>query len=122
MKRLSAFLRSIGANRIGIGKVRSERCFELRAWVFLRQLPHLSLSGCLLIFADTYPNPLNLLRVQVHTPFIRQKTDEWKHVKDTRSTSTALGIDYVDIKVDASAKPPLRFTFLLLKDKNWGTH
>jgi hypothetical protein len=65
-------------------------------------------------------SPGTLLRVQADTPFILNWTDdEWKHVTDTRSTSTALGIDYVDIKVDASAKAPLRFTFFGLKDRRW---
>ena len=45
-------------------------------------------------------------------------------MEDTRSTSAALGIDYIDIKVDdikvdAGEKAPLRFTFFRLKDKRW---
>ena len=64
--------------------------------------------------------PGTLLRVQADTPFtLRWTDDEWKHVKDTPSTSTALGIDYVDITVDAGAKAALRFTFFWSKENRW---
>ena len=64
--------------------------------------------------------PGTLLRIQADTPFMLHWTDdEWKQVKDTPSTATALGIDYVDIKVDANAKAPLRFTFFWLKESRW---
>jgi glucoamylase len=64
--------------------------------------------------------PGTLLRVQAQAPFtLRWTDDEWKHVKDTPSTSTALGIDYVDITVDASAKASLRFTFFWSKENRW---
>ena len=53
-----------------------------------------------------------LLRVQASSPFVLHwSDDEWKTVKDTASTPTAVGVEYVDIEVAASQTAPLWFTF-----------
>ena len=45
--------------------------------------------------------------------------DEWNTPRDTGSTPTALGVEYVDIHVDPGQKAPLRFTFLWPEDQQW---
>jgi glucoamylase len=61
-----------------------------------------------------------LLRVQDTAPFmLRWTNDEWRHANDTTSTSTALGIDYVDVSIAPDATDPLRFTFFWLNEKRW---
>jgi hypothetical protein len=37
--------------------------------------------------------------------------DEWRHVQDSRSTDTALGVSFVDIEVSTADRTPVRFTF-----------
>ena len=52
------------------------------------------------------------LRIQMKEPFVLHWTkDEWHHVHDTRSTHTAVGIDFADIDVSATDRAPVRFTF-----------
>jgi len=63
----------------------------------------------------------------VDTPFLLHGTDhEWQNVNDARSTSTALRIDPVDLKVEASANAPVRLRVFRLKAKwsqwNSGNH
>jgi glucoamylase len=61
-----------------------------------------------------------LLRVQASSPFVLHWTDdEWNTARDSPSTMTALGIEYVDILVDQSQKAPLRFTFNWPVDNQW---
>jgi len=61
-----------------------------------------------------------LLRIQASSPFVLHwSDDEWNSAKDTPSTMTALGIEYVDIQVDSSQKAPLRFTFNWPVDNQW---
>jgi hypothetical protein len=45
--------------------------------------------------------------------------DEWHHVHDTRSTHTAVGLDFVDIDVTAADRAPVRFTFNWLAREKW---
>ncbi len=60
------------------------------------------------------------LRIQCARPFVLHWTrDEWDHVCDTKATPTPIGIDYVDIEVDASWRAPVRFTFLWTDDGKW---
>jgi len=62
-----------------------------------------------------------LLRVVASSPFILHWTDdEWRTSRDAASTPTTLGIEYVDIQVDAAQKAPLRFTFNWPVDNQWG--
>ena len=61
-----------------------------------------------------------LLRVVASSPFVLHWTDdEWTTPRDTESTPTTLGIEYVDIQVDAAQKAPLRFTFKWPVDNQW---
>ncbi len=60
------------------------------------------------------------LRVQASSPFVLHWTnDEWKSARDTSSTPTSLGIEYVDIQVSRSQVMPLRFTFYWSQDTAW---
>ncbi len=61
-----------------------------------------------------------LLRIQADAPFVLHwSDDEWRTPRDTNSTPTALGIEYVDIQVEASQKAPLRFTFHWSVENRW---
>ncbi len=63
------------------------------------------------------------LRVQAPAPFALQWTrDEWRQAEDTRSTATALGIEYVDIPVPPGQRAPIRFTFLWTHGQRWEGH
>jgi len=60
------------------------------------------------------------LRVQASDSFRLHWTgDEWTTVKDTPSSATALGIEFVDIPIVAAQRPPIRFTFLWTKSNSW---
>src|ERR1039458_7062526 len=53
-----------------------------------------------------------VLRIQVPASFrLHWSGDEWQTVKDTPSSTTTLGVDFVDIPILASQRPPIRFTF-----------
>jgi glucoamylase len=61
-----------------------------------------------------------LLRIQAENPFVLHwSDDEWHTVRDSNSIATALGIDYVDIRVDVSKQAPLRFTFHWTTENRW---
>jgi glucoamylase len=61
-----------------------------------------------------------LLRVQASSPFqLHWSDDEWRSSHDTGSTPTSLGLEYVDIPVDAAQKAPLRFTFRWPVQNQW---
>jgi len=60
------------------------------------------------------------LRIQAELAFMLHWTlDEWRHAVDTNSTSTALGIDFVDIKIPLGQTAPVRFTFFWTTDERW---
>ena len=60
------------------------------------------------------------LRVQVAVPFRLHWTyDEWRTVKDTPSSPTALGIEFVDIAIATAQRAPARFTFFWTKNNSW---
>ena len=53
-----------------------------------------------------------LLRIQAPEPFDLVWTgDEWENLTETPSTTTRLGIEYVDIAISDSQADPIRFTF-----------
>jgi hypothetical protein len=57
-----------------------------------------------------------LLRVQASAPFLLYwTTDEWQHSTDTRSRTTKLGIEFVDIPL-APQSAPVRFTFFWVEE------
>ena len=61
-----------------------------------------------------------LLRVLASSSFVLHwSDDEWRTPRDTSSTPTALGIEYVDIQVDAAQKAPIRFTFKWPVSNEW---
>jgi glucoamylase len=60
------------------------------------------------------------LRVQVPAPFrLHWTCDEWHTVKDTPSSGTVLGIEFVDIPIAAAQRAPARFTFFWNKRNAW---
>jgi glucoamylase len=60
------------------------------------------------------------LRVQAPDSFRLHWTgDEWDTVKDTPSSSTTLGIEFVDIPIVAAQRAPIRFTFFWTKSNSW---
>ena len=61
-----------------------------------------------------------LLRVIASSPFLLHwSDDEWNTPRDTESTPTSLGIEYVDIQIEAGQKAPIRFTFKWPVDNQW---
>lgn len=60
------------------------------------------------------------LRIQAPSAFrLRWTHDEWQTFEDTRSTATALGIEFVDIPIPQDQAAPIRFTFHWVKDNRW---
>jgi glucoamylase len=45
--------------------------------------------------------------------------DEWQTVKDTPSSTTTLGVDFVDIPILAAQQAPIHFTFSWTADDRW---
>ena len=77
----------------------------IEVWKFNRQVPKIPAG--------------TLLRVQAEMPFLLHWTsDEWQSSTDTHSTTTALGIDFVDIRVP-QPEGPIRFTFLWTAENRW---
>jgi glucoamylase len=77
----------------------------IEVWKFNRQV-HTAAAGM-------------LLRIQAGSPFLLHWTnDEWQHSTDTRSTPTAIGIDFVDIPL-RDQRAPIRFTFLWVEEDRW---
>jgi glucoamylase len=61
-----------------------------------------------------------VLRIQADSPFLLHWTsDDWQHSIDTRSQGTAIGVEFVDIRVPQKQKNPIRFTFLWLEENRW---
>jgi glucoamylase len=60
------------------------------------------------------------LRIQDDRPFrLHWALDEWRSPKDTLSTGTAFGTQYVDIAVPKGLKTPIRFTFFRPETNTW---
>ncbi len=60
------------------------------------------------------------LRIQAPEAFrLRWTRDEWRSVNDTGSTTTALGIEFVDIPITFTQQAPIRFTFFWVKPQRW---
>jgi glucoamylase len=60
------------------------------------------------------------LRIQAPASFHLHWTgDEWGTVKDTPSSATTLGIDFVDIPIIARQRAPIRFTFFWIESNSW---
>jgi glucoamylase len=53
-----------------------------------------------------------VLRIQAPASFrLHWSDDEWQTVKDTPSSATTLGVEFVDIPIPAAQQAPIRFTF-----------
>jgi glucoamylase len=61
-----------------------------------------------------------VLRIQGQASFrLHWSGDEWLTVKDTPSSTTALGVDFVDIPILAGQQAPIRFTFFWTASDSW---
>jgi glucoamylase len=87
-----------------LGERKDRQLFEV--WKFTRQV-HSVKRGY-------------VLRIQVPAAFrLHWSEDEWKNVKDTPSSSTTLGVEFVDIPIVAAQQAPLRFTFFWTASGHW---
>jgi glucoamylase len=60
------------------------------------------------------------LRIEFPAPFMLHWTkDEWQTSHDSLGDATAMDIFFVDIKIDAAQKAPIRFTFRWTGDSRW---
>jgi glucoamylase len=61
-----------------------------------------------------------ILRIQVPAAFrLHWSDDEWHTVKDLSSSSTALGVEFVDIPISAAQREAIRFTFFWPASNRW---
>ena len=61
-----------------------------------------------------------VLRIQAPTAFrLHWSDDEWRTVKDTPSSATTLGVEFVDIPILAAQRAPIRFTFFWPANDSW---
>ena len=61
-----------------------------------------------------------ILRVQVSSHFrLHWSIDGWRSSNDTESTSTILGVEYVDIPVSFTQRDPICFTFFWPENNHW---
>ena len=83
---------------------RPRRCIEI--WKMNRQVRCVP-AGC-------------LLRVLASSPFtLHWSADHWVSNRDTPSTPTSVGIEYVDIQVGKTQTIPIRFTFYWPERLQW---
>lgn len=60
------------------------------------------------------------LRIQACAPFrLHWTDDEWQHARDTLSTATAIGLQYVDLATTPRSRAPFRFTFYWPEANRW---
>jgi glucoamylase len=60
------------------------------------------------------------LRIQAARPFVLHwAKGEWQPAYDTRSTPTAIGINFADVEVEPGQRAPVRFTFLWTEENRW---
>lgn len=61
-----------------------------------------------------------VLRIQAPGSFrLHWSDDEWQTVKDTPSSSTTLGVEFVDISILSEQRAPIRFTFFWTAIESW---
>ena len=64
-----------------------------------------------------------VLRIQAPASFrLHWSGDEWQTVKDTPSSTTTLGVDFVDIPILSAQQAPIHFTFFWTADDRWEGH
>ncbi len=86
--------------------LKERNCRPLEVWKFSRQ-PRSVEEGM-------------MLRIQAPSGFMLHWTrDDWQEIYDTRSTATALGIEFVDIDVSKGQRSPVRFTFYWPEEDRW---
>jgi len=60
------------------------------------------------------------LRVQLEEPFfLHFSRDGWATVEEQRSQGAGLGFEWVDVKLGAGQKAPVKFTFRYAREGNW---
>jgi glucoamylase len=61
-----------------------------------------------------------VLRIQGQASFrLHWSDDEWQTVKDTPSSTTTLGVEFVDIPIPSAQQAPIRFTFFWPASERW---
>ena len=61
-----------------------------------------------------------VLRIQAPASFrLHWSDDEWQTVKDTPSSTTTLGVEFVDVPIVAAQHAPIRFTFFWTASNSW---
>jgi len=61
-----------------------------------------------------------VLRLQVPASFrLHWSDDEWRTAKDTPSSTTTLGVEFVDIPIPTAQQAPIRFTFFWPASNSW---
>jgi glucoamylase len=61
-----------------------------------------------------------VLRIQAATAFrLHWSDDEWRTVKDTPSSATALGVEFADIPILTTQRAPIRFAFFWPASDSW---
>jgi glucoamylase len=61
-----------------------------------------------------------VLRIQAPASFrLHWSDDEWQTVKDTPSSTTTLGVEFVDVSIPAAQRAPIRFTFFWTASDHW---
>ena len=64
-----------------------------------------------------------VLRIQAAASFrLHWSGDVWQTVKDTPSSTTTLGVDFVDIPILSAQQAPIHFTFFWTADDRWEGH
>jgi glucoamylase len=82
------------------------RCKKLEVWKPNRQVSRVRMGY--------------KLRIQAPDAFrLHWSLDGWKTVVDTLSTSTSLGVEYVDIEPQPRSSEPVRFTFFWVEGGRW---
>jgi glucoamylase len=83
-----------------------QECKLLEMWKFNRQIDKVKKGYTLRIHA--------LASFRLHW-----SQDNWQTVKDTPSTFTKLGVDFVDISVSNNQQQPISFTFFWIESSKW---
>jgi glucoamylase len=64
--------------------------------------------------------PGSRLRILATSPFrLRWSASEWESTAETPSTTTSLGVEYVDIAIPREQRSPIRFTFHWIATGKW---
>ena len=100
--RVFDFIPEVGARYL----MERKDCKKIEVWKFNRQ-PSVVERGM-------------TLRIQAPAKFsLHWSDDDWKSVRDTDSTETALGIEFVDIPIGKGQKDRIRFTFFWNSTGSW---